>query len=291
MIGDDCPLAHQGSFRFGDREVALETSEAAVLPRLSSLLDLPHRLSDGLDPGFQLRRNNRGYSVQFADVAGTLEHFATLDDAMASLGGAIPYRLLPHGAAHVLHAGGLLIDGRAHLFMGPGHIGKSTLAFHAWMKGHDIISDDFLILTPAEGSVRTTPKPLKLRLGTAGLPKGLDTRARPEDYLVGRTAESRILLLGRALPGMTPIGETVPIAHMHFISRSGSGDTFTHPISKAEAIQKIFEQLIIAPRNDLDVVRCLARLYERGSVSGLHVGHMDLDGALAAIEDAAAVAR
>ena len=71
----------------------------------------------------------------------------------------------------------------------------------------------------------------------------LSDRAREGklDPLVGRTAESKILMLSRSLPRMSPVSLQAPIAHIHFVSRGGA-DTFTHPVSKPEAIQKIFEQ-------------------------------------------------
>jgi hypothetical protein len=234
-------------------------------------------------PAFRLWRHDDLYSVQFGEVDSTRADFLTLESAIAALAGMIPFGLLQHGAAHVLHGGAVLVNGRAHLFLGPGHIGKSTLAFYAWMKGHEVIGDDYLILDPSTSSVQATPKPLKLRLSAPSPPDDFVRRAASEQYLVGQSEGAWALLLSRGLPRMTPIGRSVPIGRIHFLSRDGRAQTLDHQVTKAEAVKGIFDYLIAAPRNNLDVVRSLARLFERRAVSGLHVGHRDWNGALSRI--------
>ena len=185
----------------------------------------------------------------------------------------IPVMLLPFKSSYILHGGAFIADGKCHLFIGPGHIGKSTLALEAWRKGYDIVGDDYLLLDLKTTTVGAVPKPLKLRLAGGVLPERLEEIVAPRDYCLGY-ARDWTLVLSRSLPRMTALHRKVPIASIQLLVRTADKTSSCNPVDKHQFLQSIYQQLIAAPRNNLDIFKCLSPVFRDGRVSALHIGRM-----------------
>jgi len=121
-------------------------------------------------------RRESGYLLRFPDTADflvdaeswtvcvcpavdagddTLEHLL-LDQVLP--------RLLAHGGALALHASAVLVEDRAVLFVGESGRGKSTLAALLDREGHELLSDDCVLLRCDAAGVRAVPTYTSLRL-------------------------------------------------------------------------------------------------------------------------------
>lgn len=113
-------------------------------------------------------------------------------------------RLLAHRGRVVLHAGAVRVDGRVIGFLGQTGFGKSTLAASFHEAGFRLLSDDGLVLTPAEGRILALPTYCSLRLwpdAVAGLFASAPALAPMAHYSskhrvpVGEAAESASVAL------------------------------------------------------------------------------------------------
>ncbi|WP_298126291.1 hypothetical protein [Brevundimonas sp.] len=260
---------HSTNFSFRNRTVSLSAADPAAGRRLASLLGLRAAPPGPADHLLMLRETARGLEIQSDD---NVRHVVDLDAAIASLAQSIPYWLLPHQVSHVLHAGAIVVDGLAHLFMGPGYAGKSTLALEAWLMGHEVMGDDYLILDPATLTVRAAPKPIKVRRPSRSLPVRLEPVLAPDHYCMGRLGEEWALLLGRQLPRQTPLESELPIGSVHFLQRVDGATVASRPVRASEFYQLIFHQLVTAPLDNLDVPRSFAPLLAGGRIFSLGVG-------------------
>lgn len=249
--------------------MSLEAPGPAVSQRLASLLDLSAASSGPSDHLIVLRETARGLEIH---SDGNVRHVADLDAAVASLAQSMPYWLLPHQIDHVLHAGAIVVDGQAHLFMGPGYAGKSTLALEALLMGHEVMGDDYLILDLAACTVRATPKPIKLRRPSRSLPDRLESVLASDLYCMGQVGEEWALLLSRKLLRQTPLDAELPIGSVHFLKRADGVAVVSRPASAHEFYQLIFHQVVTAPQENLDVLRSFAQLVAGGMVFSLDVG-------------------
>jgi hypothetical protein len=77
-----------------------------------------------------------------------------------------------------LHASGVVIDGRAILFLGPSGAGKSSTAAALRARGHTVITDDVAIVRTVNGKCCVRPASSLLRL----TPDSMDL-LKKEDYL------------------------------------------------------------------------------------------------------------
>ncbi len=121
-------------------------------------------------------------------------------------------RRLAHEGALVLHAGGVVIDGRAIAVTAESGRGKSTLTASLHALGHPILGDDALIVEGDPPDVRAVYPSLRLNPDSAEtFFPGVEGRPMadysPKRHLpLGRTAESAplagLFLLGEAVDGI-----------------------------------------------------------------------------------------
>jgi hypothetical protein len=175
-------MDHRAIFAFRTRRVEFRAPDASVSERLSVLLDLPI-LASG--PPADATAD---CSVALAEEAGTFtlhsphgcKHYGSLTGSIIAATQLLPFWLQPFGAGYALHGGAIAAGGKAHVFLGPGYIGKSTLALEAWLMGYDVLGDDRLLLDPQTAMLEAMPKPVKVRLGEESLPERLRTLLAPE---------------------------------------------------------------------------------------------------------------
>jgi hypothetical protein len=92
---------------------------------------------------------------------------------------------IEHGEGDVhLHAGGVVVDGRAVLVVGASGSGKSTLVAGLVQSGRAYLSDE-AVGVRADGRVLGHPKPLTVKAGAWPLVTGLDVSAYPFPTDVG----------------------------------------------------------------------------------------------------------
>ena len=104
-----------------------------------------------------------------------------LDDIVAYLLGPVIGCVLRLRGTILLHAGGILVNGRAILLIGDKGAGKSTLTAAFAREGFPILTDDLAPLTRDGGSLRVTPGYPCLRLWPACLSDmGLDPAGAPK---------------------------------------------------------------------------------------------------------------
>ena len=274
-------------FSFKNRSVEFSSHDSSVLPALAALIDLPHREDGSADCSIALGEEAGRVAIH---AAGEIKLHDTLAGALAALAQSIPFWLLPFGRGYVLHAGAILAGGKAHMFLGPGHVGKSTLALEAWLMGYEILGDDYLVLDPQAVTLEAVPKPMKLRLGGGTLPDRLQKNVAPDAYCLGPGEEGWTLILGRRLPRMTPLYRNFPIGSIHLLTRSGTKKTFCAPADNRAFFRAALEQTIAAPKNGLDVLRCFLPMLGRGRVFALDIGHDDARGAVETMIAAASCA-
>ena len=277
-------MAHRAVFVFKNRRVEISTPDASVLSRLSALIDLPFAEHGVADCSIALVEDAGRLAVRSTQ---TCKFYDTLSGAVAALAQTIPFWLLPFGEGYVLHGGAIVAGGKAHVFLGPGHVGKSTLALEAWLMGYEVLGDDYLLLDPQTVTIQPVPKPVKLRLAGGALPERLSHILTPEDYCLGYMDDAWTLILSRALPRMTPLHRNLPIASLHLLTRSGAKETYCEPVGRHAFFRAAFDQTVAAPKNDLDILRCFLPMLGEGRVFSLHVG---TGGSAAAVETMIAAA-
>ena len=100
------------------------------------------------------------------------------------LGPVISFALLKLGVEQI-HATAVVIDGEAVAFVGESAFGKSTLAASFVRAGFRLLTDDLLVITPAEGRLWAHPGPKRIKLfpETAREVFGVQTSGLPQTLL------------------------------------------------------------------------------------------------------------
>jgi hypothetical protein len=104
------------------------------------------------------------------------------------LGQALSFALVKRGY-EPLHATSVVAEGRAVVFLGDSGFGKSSLAACFLRAGHQLLTDDLLLLREGPGGFRAYPGPPRIKLlpdmagrflgkGVTGPPMNLDTEKR-----------------------------------------------------------------------------------------------------------------
>jgi len=264
----EAPIDH-AKFSFMGRSVAIATEEASVVPALSALMDIRVEDSGPADYCVTVRHDGESIAVE---TKVDCKRYETPDDAIVALAQAVPYFLLPYARGFILHGGALIADGKAHLFLGPGFVGKSTIALEAWLMGYEVLGDDYLWLDPTAAVVQAVPKPLKLRRKDNSLPEQLVPLLAPGTYRIGQADRQWALLLSRGLPRMAPLHRGFPVGGIHLLERTDESASVLRPADKHEFVQSIFGHLAKGPHNNLDIVRCLSGVFYSGRVTRLRVG-------------------
>jgi hypothetical protein len=145
---------------------------------------------------------------------------ATLDHAFLSMLGACFARWRGDDS---FHAGGFVADGGAWALVGERLAGKSSLLALLEMRGHDVLTDDLVVVS--DGAVLAGPRCVDLR-PSAGDRLGL--RERTQD---ARGEERRRLMLG-------PVEPEVPFRGWIFLS--WGVDLELRPLRGQERLQRLF---------------------------------------------------
>ena len=109
----------------------------------------------GTAPDIQMRVDDC-LLVTFEQAQRRLDCFVTAEaaDSMVEywlLRQIVPIARLIWGDAEILHAGAVRIDGEAAAFLAPSGTGKSTLVGHFVERGHNLITDDHLVMQRHNG--------------------------------------------------------------------------------------------------------------------------------------------
>ena len=170
-----------------------------------------------------------------------------------------------------VHAAAVARDGRALVLCGPSNSGKSTLS--AWLthRGWAFLTDEVALLDltdPSDVQVRPFPRPIGVRRGgpldevvEAGNRAEPETDAHPEILVPAST-------LG-PLATTTPLAGIVCPRHV-----PGSGGALT-PLSPAEALTAMAEQLPSLARDGAAVFHALADVVARLPAYALTVDDLD----------------
>lgn len=134
----------------------------------------------------------------------------------------------------VLHGSAVMIDGRAHVFLGDKGDGKSTTALALVKAGHPLISDDVIVLQPdGAGGMWIEQGFAAMKLDAAMLadfPDGSYTILQPDDGLY-TAGKSRVCLT------QPLIRERVPLERIHCLKR-GSANALA-PLSAAMTLHAL----------------------------------------------------
>jgi hypothetical protein len=188
-------MASTGEFAFGIRAfdflIRVECPGIEIRDALGAYLfpPLPRTESAPASPDICVRveLSGDGYRVE---VDGRLAEFAlTVQDAalaaVKALDKAVVLRL---SALRAVHAGALLIDGKALLLPGSSHAGKSSLVAELLRRGASHFSDEYALIDD-NGMAHAYPRPLLLRNGSPKqslvLPKELNARFVTDPAPVG----------------------------------------------------------------------------------------------------------
>jgi hypothetical protein len=164
---------------------------AAFGLRIGSELELPCLpLSDG-EPDINIRlgwvdspiyKANDDLHVIVNNLAGKFQLNRGREIVVDALPGADPeaVRVILLGSAMAgllrqrgwlpLHASGIVIDGRAILFLGPSGAGKSTAAAALHVRGHSVVTDDVGAVQTVDGQCRVRRGLSRLRLLDLSVP-------------------------------------------------------------------------------------------------------------------------
>lgn len=164
-------MTSSANFEFGleafDSFIHIESADAESFDSLERYLFPPllRKRSEltVADVCLRVDRNAEGFDVLINDqpvaTVGTL-HDAVLA-AVKALDHAIVHRMKTFRA---VHAGAVLIDGRALLLPGSSHAGKSSLVAELLRRGAACFSDEYALIDEA-GRIHSYPRPLLLRNG------------------------------------------------------------------------------------------------------------------------------
>jgi hypothetical protein len=123
---------------------------------------------------------------------------------------------LPIAAAlngrEVLHASGVVTDGRGVAFVGHSGAGKTSLALHLAAQGAELLADDVVALSTADGRVEAHPGVRFANVAPEQLDSILADRRQGLGEIIGRSDKLHILIDGLA---ETP----APLTRLYFVDR------------------------------------------------------------------------
>jgi len=133
-----------------------------------------------------------------------------------------------------LHAAVVQRRGRAVLIAGGPESGKTSLACALGLAGWNVMSDEVALVEPGRRTVRSFPRVLMVRDGTARRLPGL-SRVRPRRVALGGTPELVRYVSPEALGG--PVRPRATIGALAFVERAGR--SFVRPVGQTEAVEAL----------------------------------------------------
>jgi len=189
----------------GDSEI-FEMMNRYVLPQVARLSPTP----SSQDIFLEIDKDAAGFRVMLDRryVASVISLNGAVLAAVKALDDAIVHRMRNYCA---VHAGAVLIEGRALLLPGTSHAGKSSLVAELLRRGASCFSDEYA-LVDNEGQIHSYPRPLLLRDGrprqSLVLPEELNASFAQTaalgwifvlDYAPGETWQVREITQGEAI--------------------------------------------------------------------------------------------
>jgi hypothetical protein len=172
-------------------------------------------------------------------------------------------QILPLAAAlrgaEVLHASGVVVDGRALVFAGPCGAGKTTVALELMLRGAGFMADDVVALKIHEGRVMAYPG--AAMTGIRMSEEALVSREADADGLGATLGEG-----GKAYRSVATQTEAAPLGGLYFLDRGADTDTIEFvrrlPPDPRELLAATFLPALNVParlRVQLEVQAMLAR--------------------------------
>lgn len=213
-------------------------------PEALALVDLVPVWSDGTCTVFRSRNceDSAKFFYRYEGLAEALIDFAnrridlwplaadcteaTLDHFLADV--LLP-GMLDHQGELVLHAGAVIIEGAAVLFVGASGRGKSTLTASFYAEGHTVLSDDGIIVTCTETGANAEAVYPGIRLLPMTL-SALFADSIPTAEVAHYASKRRIVPDARMSPA------NFPAAALFFLSeQAGTGQVSISPMGAADA--------------------------------------------------------
>ena len=167
--------------------------------------------------------------------------------------------ILDHRGELVLHAGAVVIDGVAAVFLGDSGRGKSTLTASFYSDSYTVLSDDGVIITPTGAGARVEAVYPGIRL----LPITLsDIFADP----IATTEVAHYASKRRIVPDARMSPASFPVAALFFLSEpTGSGMVSIRSVGAADAcIGIVSKSFALDPS---DTVRARGRIEQAGRLA------------------------
>lgn len=213
-------------------EIAAQLSFVAAEPELPGLSLEPAEVEVGLRDGFLVARLPAGDLIE-----GSPSHLLSAMHRviMADLIEGDPDASFVHGAT-------IRIGGRRLLVIGHKGCGKSTLALHLAMAGHDIESDEHLLVRRHEVIAR--PRTMRVKDGSFGLVAGLPASVWSAPVLTnwdGGTIRSISPAIG-GRPWVIRAGQLDAIV---FLMANHGGRSAARPIAHAAAFGRLMAEVVL----------------------------------------------
>lgn len=168
-----------------------------------------------------------------------------------------------------LHACGISIDGKAHVFAGVSKSGKSTLAMHLCSKGYKYISDDCILYDSISNQIYPFPKPIYMRA------QCLDYSSDEIDYL-GNIRDSvyhRYIYIPKTIEN-----NAIKLEKLYFVQYGNLNSCTKMP--KPELAPKLFFSLYKPIHLDLNMIRAIDMIAQKYDYSICYTDFNYLDSVL-----------
>jgi hypothetical protein len=128
--------------------------------------------------------------------------------------------------------------------------------------------------------IEAMPKPMKIRQDPAVLFARFAHPVLDTDWATGRILGEQVVILGRHLPGMAPLGQRYEVSRLLLLERSEDSETRIFPVEKYAAIAAIMEQRLGTSQQGLGLLTGLLGRVAEQQVFRLQVGRDNPAGAL-----------
>ena len=263
-----------------DVSVVIDGIPVALAAELAQTLALPSPVQGTDTPADITVTRSHGetcviYGTRRLDVSNDLELFILL----ATL---VPACLMDKvDLSRRLHAAGIRVGKKALLISGEGRMGKSSISLTAWLRGYEILGDDWLLFSNDYLGMFPIPKPLKPRM-TAEQFATLKRSPQAENAVFGRLLEETRALIGRQEGFCNDWDKPVPVGAMIFLDRSDREAPKLERIPVSEALSLFLSQTILCRNSQTLAGVAFARALASANIPvfQLDLGASSPDGAL-----------
>jgi hypothetical protein len=255
---DDEELAHYLAALFSDVLVASDV--VAVLPESSGLHLVPNQRPErAVHAAIRADGERLRLVVDGIEVGRSREGWWVL----AMLIWCVNQRVIEVSSTTslLLHAGGVVRDGRALLILGASGAGKTTTTLAFARTGWGYLTDDVAVLG-ADGQVRGSPKPPTVRSGTSELlGLGEEHPRRPERYQGGNEWWAPATGLGAT------ISRAAPLSGVLVLSGDPTLDAAQESLTRSGAVARVAEHAFNLGLLGQSGLESLAQHVKRGTLT------------------------